>query len=361
MRTSKNLLLSASLTCALAGCLVACGGEQGADGADGKIGTPDTAIETPQTPAVQADWGHVVFDNDDGAYMLIDGREELQQIEDAFEGTNTFAEVDGRLERCYLAESSDTALLVFYFGNPGFANEEDILSMIKAMKGSDIHTEPVLDDGTKIYVATMPSGDSQNVLIFEIVDGEGLYLAALLVDSTKPHDGIDRISFTDGSKLSGYLAGNPGDSSAGGMRIGSDRNGYMDIPSTWITFKDMGDVDPNMIQYADGSSSIVSMLGIILSEEGYSGTAADYALSFAEALYEDHDGNEDVVDLNSYLQALECGLDSYIVATEWTDGTFMYQFCIAGDDRMYYIACEGDEDTALDMAFNVIETFDPAA
>lgn len=361
MRTSKSPLLSAFLALVLACCLAACEGGRGAGGADGKTGTSETAVETPQAPAVQADWGHAVFDNDDGAYTLIDDGGELHQIMQAFEGFDAFAEIGGRLERCYLASSNDTALFIFYFDNPGLANEDEILGVIEETRGNDIHTEPVLGDGTKIYVSTMPSGDSQNALVFEIVEGEGLYLAVLFMDPAEPRDGIDRISFTDGSELSGYLAGVPGDARAGSMRIGSDRNGYMDIPSTWMVFEDMGDVDPDMIQYTDGGSGIVSMLGIIPSEEGYSAGAADYALSFAEALYAAHDGDPDLIALDSYTQMLACGLDSYIVATEWGDGTYMFQFSIAGDERTYYIACEGDEDAALDMAFAVIETFDPAA
>lgn len=363
MRSTRNLLLSAFLACALACCLAACGGGRTDDGSGGKIGGTGSTptAETPQMPAVRADWGHVVFDNDDGGYTLIDDEGELQQILQAFEGFDMFAEVGGRLERCYLADSNNNALFIFYFDNPGLANEGEILGVIEETRGNDIHTERVLDDGTKIYVSTMPSGDSQNVLIFEIVDGEGLYLAALFIDSTEPHDGIDRISFTDGSELSGYLAGDPGDADAGSMRVGSDRNGYVDIPSTWIIFRDLGDVDPNMTQYSDRGNNIISMLGISPSEEGYDGTAADYALSFAEALYEGNDENSDVTWVDTFTQTLACGFDSYIVATEWTDGTYMYQFSIAGDDYTYYIACEGDEDTALDMAVSVIETFDPAA
>lgn len=151
MRTSKSPLLSAFLAFVLACCLAACGGGQADDGSGGKIGGIGTpTAETPQMPAVRAEWGHVVFDNDDGGYILIDDEGELQQILQAFAGFDAFAEIGGRLERCYLADSNNTALFIFYFDNPGLANEEEILGVIEETRGNDIHTERVLDDGTKI-------------------------------------------------------------------------------------------------------------------------------------------------------------------------------------------------------------------
>ena len=44
-----------------------------------------------------------------------------------------------------------------------------------------------------------------------------------------------------------------------GKKVGSDKHGYITIPSTWVEFKDVNPA-PNMLQYTNGNRGIITLV-----------------------------------------------------------------------------------------------------
>ncbi len=116
-----------------------------------------------------------------------------------------------------------------------------------------------------------------------------------------------------------------------------------------------------MPQYTDGSGHVVTLLGTVGDEVGFEGSDDELALTIAENAYDSLEANPRVDSVNGGTQEFACGLKSYVIQSEWDDGTILIQFHIAGDGVCYYVACEGLPESTLELAVLIIESFDPAA
>lgn len=141
------------------------------------------------------------------------------------------------------------------------------------------------------------------------------------------------------------------------MRVGNDEVGYVQVPNNWVPFTDL-DPGVNSLQYTDGLGCVLTLESYPL-EEGY--TADEYALLIASNMLASDEENPDITSVEGSRADMAHGESAYVVETEWTDGTTMFVFLVGSGERCYYVACEGSESAALDLAVRTIDTWEPAA
>lgn len=366
MEKSTHRLMSALLAGMLAFLLVACGGgetvEEGADD-PGKMGSEtSTSTETgaPDTGAQEVRFGSFIFDNADSKYEVYSDKASLDEITaDAI--FDSFNEMGAELKHYAIASNSDSEMYLFRFEDSAAApaTTDTIHTIVKILKGNnDIYTEYSFDAGSVIYVAMQKTSGVDNVMVFEIVDN-GINLLLLRMEESTSFDAVKRVTFTDGTPLSAFVSAP--DAAAGTMRIGNDATGFVEVPADWTVFNDLNNDDPEMLQYADSYGHAITMRGYSIEEAGYDGTSDEYALQFANNVYDAHEENSSVESIESGTQEFTCGLSSYFIETQWDDGETLVQFFVVGDGVCYYVACEGSPEYTSELAGLIVQTFDPAA
>lgn len=124
------------------------------------------------------------------------------------------------------------------------------------------------------------------------------------------------------------------------MRIGEEKYGYIDVPTTWVTFVEQGLENENLLQYSDVSGESVITLQ-------YSGEV-DAETAATNVYYMLEDTSE---DLTAAMVELD-GYEAYQVYGYMPDtGEILVVWCFDGDDGlMHYLAIEGTSISLFDLS-----------
>lgn len=128
-------------------------------------------------------------------------------------------------------------------------------------------------------------------------------------------------------------------------KVGDDDFGYVEVPSSWIPFKDV-DVSTQLIQYTD------------IGEAGYIVTLNVYedAVDAQTAAQNLNDHIKEEGNTSYYLTTYVGGYRGYVVHATYTDGTYLDIYLFKADDeKLHYVAIEGPD--RYNDNFDIPKTF----
>lgn len=129
------------------------------------------------------------------------------------------------------------------------------------------------------------------------------------------------------------------------QRIGSSEYGYVDIPKSWVPFKDPR--GGNVIQYSDGTNINIITLTSIPRERANLKDGDTYnAELIANRIYYSWTKNENVEKLWGS-KSWVSGNESYQVNLITKSGKILVTWIFQKDDTVYKVALEGDRKTLL--------------
>ena len=129
------------------------------------------------------------------------------------------------------------------------------------------------------------------------------------------------------------------------QRIGSPEYGYVDIPKSWVPFKDPR--GGNAIQYSDGTNINIITLTSIPRERANLKDGDTYnAELIANRIYYSWTKNENVEKLWGS-KSWVSGNESYQVNLITKSGKILVTWIFQKDDTVYKVALEGDRETLL--------------
>lgn len=129
------------------------------------------------------------------------------------------------------------------------------------------------------------------------------------------------------------------------QRVGSSEYGYVDIPKSWVPFKDPR--GGNVIQYSDGTNINIITLTSIPRERANLKDGDTYnAELIANRIYYSWTKNENVEKLWGS-KSWVSGNESYQVNLITKSGKILVTWIFQKDDTVYKVALEGDRETLL--------------
>ena len=129
------------------------------------------------------------------------------------------------------------------------------------------------------------------------------------------------------------------------QRIGSPEYGYVDIPKSWIPFKDPR--GGNVIQYSDGTNINIITLNSIPRERANLKDGDTYnAELIANRIYYSWKKNENIEKLWGS-KSWVSGNESYQVNLITKSGKILVTWIFQKDDTVYTVSLEGDRETLL--------------
>ena len=129
------------------------------------------------------------------------------------------------------------------------------------------------------------------------------------------------------------------------QRIGSPEYGYVDIPKSWIPFKDPR--GGNVIQYSDGTNINIITLNSIPRERANLKDGDTYnAELIANRIYYSWTKNENIEKLWGS-KSWVSGNESYQVNLITKSGKILVTWIFQKDDTVYTVSLEGDRETLL--------------
>lgn len=129
------------------------------------------------------------------------------------------------------------------------------------------------------------------------------------------------------------------------QRIGSPEYGYVDIPKSWVPFKDPR--GGNVIQYSDGTNINIITLNSIPRERANLKDGDTYnAELIANRIYYSWTKNENIEKLWGS-KSWVSGNESYQVNLITKSGKILVTWIFQKDDTVYTVSLEGDRETLL--------------
>lgn len=145
------------------------------------------------------------------------------------------------------------------------------------------------------------------------------------------------------------------------MRVGSETQGYIDIPADWIVFQDLNGGDS--IQYTDPEKPTFTIVTLDSFEASVFGVndistveTIDAANSVA-SVWQDPSIKESVEFFNTAMTEI-AGHEAYEVHARLKTGQIVTAWVFRTEDRgpIYYLALEGDQDSFVDF-YPYLETW----
>lgn len=138
-------------------------------------------------------------------------------------------------------------------------------------------------------------------------------------------------------------------------RVGSAEYGYIDIPKSWITFKDLDGGDS--IQYSDGTTyNIVTMNAYTKEKADIESDEEFTAETIANRIAYFWSQNKDV-DKYWGAKSTVAGNEAFQVNVIMKSGQLITVWIFKSGDKVYLISVEGDADTLSDFVYYVEETW----
>ena len=129
------------------------------------------------------------------------------------------------------------------------------------------------------------------------------------------------------------------------QRVGSSEYGYVDIPKSWVPFKDPR--GGNVIQYSDGTNINIITLTSIPRERANLKDGDTYnAELIANRIYYSWKKNENIEKLWGS-KSWVSGNESYQVNLTTKSGKILVTWIFQKDDTVYKVSLEGDRETLL--------------
>lgn len=129
------------------------------------------------------------------------------------------------------------------------------------------------------------------------------------------------------------------------QRVGSPEYGYVDIPKSWVRFKDLR--GGNVIQYSDGTDINIITLNSIPREKANLKDGDTYnAELIANRIYYSWTKNENIEKLWGS-KSWVSGNESYQVNLITKSGKILVTWIFQKDDTVYTVSLEGDRETLL--------------
>ena len=129
------------------------------------------------------------------------------------------------------------------------------------------------------------------------------------------------------------------------QRVGSSEYGYVDIPKSWVPFKDPR--GGNVIQYSDGTNINIITLTSIPRERANLKDGDTYnAELIANRIYYSWKKNENIEKLWGS-KSWVSGNESYQVNLITKSGKILVTWIFQKDDTVYTVSLEGDRETLL--------------
>ena len=129
------------------------------------------------------------------------------------------------------------------------------------------------------------------------------------------------------------------------QRVGSSEYGYVDIPKSWVPFKDPR--GGNVIQYSDGTNINIITLTSIPRERANLKDGDTYnAELIANRIYYSWKKNENIEKLWGS-KSWVSGNESYPVNLITKSGKILVTWIFQKDDTVYKVSLEGDRETLL--------------
>ena len=129
------------------------------------------------------------------------------------------------------------------------------------------------------------------------------------------------------------------------QRVGSSEYGYVDIPKSWVPFKDPR--GGNVIQYSDGTNINIITLTSIPRERANLKDGDTYnAELIANRIYYSWKKNENIEKLWGS-KSWVSGNESYQVNLITKSGKILVTWIFQKDDTVYKVSLEGDRETLL--------------
>ena len=129
------------------------------------------------------------------------------------------------------------------------------------------------------------------------------------------------------------------------QRVGSPEYGYVDIPKSWVRFKDLR--GGNVIQYSDGTDINIITLNSIPREKANVKDGDTYnAELIANRIYYSWKKNENIEKLWGS-KSWVSGNESYQVNLVTKSGKILVTWIFQKDDTVYTVSLEGDRETLL--------------
>lgn len=129
------------------------------------------------------------------------------------------------------------------------------------------------------------------------------------------------------------------------QRVGSPEYGYVDIPKSWVRFKDLR--GGNVIQYSDGTDINIITLNSIPREKANLKDGDTYnAELIANRIYYSWTKNENIEKLWG-AKSWVSGNESYQVNLITKSGKILVTWIFQKDDTVYTVSLEGDRETLL--------------
>ena len=129
------------------------------------------------------------------------------------------------------------------------------------------------------------------------------------------------------------------------QRVGSPEYGYVDIPKSWVRFKDLR--GGNVIQYSDGTDINIITLNSIPREKANLKEGDTYnAELIANRIYYSWKKNENIEKLWGS-KSWVSGNESYQVNLITKSGKILVTWIFQKDDTVYTVSLEGDRETLL--------------
>ena len=129
------------------------------------------------------------------------------------------------------------------------------------------------------------------------------------------------------------------------QRVGSSEYGYVDIPKSWVPFKDPR--GGNVIQYSDGKNINIITLTSIPRERANLKDGDTYnAELIANRIYYSWKKNENIEKLWGS-KSWVSGNESYQVNLITKSGKILVTWIFQKDDTVYKVSLEGDRETLL--------------
>lgn len=137
------------------------------------------------------------------------------------------------------------------------------------------------------------------------------------------------------------------------MQIGTNEFGYVNVPSDWVKFTDVG--NPDAYQYSDKSGSFI----ITLSNDARSGASSgEQWAEYIMRLMQDYDSDDYEYDLVDFL-----GYDCYQCMGSFPDGTiWIVHIFEVEDGSIRYVSFEGPfDETFLDLYIDIYSSYTTTA
>lgn len=138
-------------------------------------------------------------------------------------------------------------------------------------------------------------------------------------------------------------------------RVGSADYGYIDIPKSWVTFKDLDGGDS--IQYSDGTIYNIVTMNAYTKEKAEIESDEEFtAETIATRIAYFWSQNKDV-DKYRGAKSTVAGNEAFQVNVVMKSGQLLTVWIFKYGDKVYLISVEGDADTLLDFVYYVEETW----